>query len=117
MLIKERQGMISRLSESIKHKAALNYEKQKARYEKLYGGIKDKTLANYEKRRQKFEILVTQLNAMSPSAKLINGFGYITVDEKPLISTEAVSVGTDLKIRIHDGRISAKVTEVNTEKK
>ena len=61
----------------------------------------------------RFEIDVARLHALSPTAKLINGFGYISKDKEPIKSAKDAVVGDTLSITISDGTISANVTGVS----
>ena len=64
----------------------------------------------FEEKKHSFEVLLARLNGLSPTAKLVNGFGYITKDEKPVETVEEVGIGDSLNIRIHDGMIETKVS-------
>ncbi|MCR4608493.1 MAG: exodeoxyribonuclease VII large subunit, partial [Eubacterium sp.] len=61
----------------------------------------------------RFEIDVARLHALSPTAKLINGFGYISKDKEPIKSAKDAAVGDTLSITLSDGTISANVTGVS----
>lgn len=67
--------------------------------------------AAYDQRRHRCEVLITQLHGLSPTAKLVKGFGYISIDDKPVTTINQVHEGADIRVRIHDGQICAKVTE------
>lgn len=69
----------------------------------------------YEDRVHRYEMLVTKLHGLSPTAKLVNGFGYIAVGNKPLVSVNQVTLEDELQITIHDGEISAKVSNVRVK--
>ena len=64
-------------------------------------------------RRHRCEVLITRLHGLSPTAKLVQGFGYISLHEKPVTDIRQVKEGDPLRIRIHDGEIRVKVTEVH----
>ena len=57
----------------------------------------------------RYEVLVAKLNGLSPTAKLVKGFGYISMDEKPVTSVENVKAGDNLRVTIHDGEIDAQI--------
>ena len=61
----------------------------------------------------RFEIDVARLHALSPTAKLINGFGYITTDAGPLRSAGEVTAGDRLSVTLSDGTLQAEVVETN----
>jgi exodeoxyribonuclease VII, large subunit len=74
--------------------------------DKLHVSMKEK-LNNIKTR---FRVDVERLNGLSPTAKLINGFGYISGNKKPVTSIGDVSMGDKLEVTIHDGTIEATVT-------
>jgi exodeoxyribonuclease VII large subunit len=49
---------------------------------------------------------------LSPTAKLVNGFGYISHDKKPVTSVKEINEGDMLKIKIHDGEILSEVKKL-----
>ena len=67
----------------------------------------------YRDTAHRFEIDVARLHALSPTAKLINGFGYISKDKEPIKSAKDAAVGDTLSITLSDGTISANVTGVS----
>ncbi len=66
-----------------------------------------------------YRITVTELHGKSPTAKLVNGFGYITHDEMPVLSAAGIHPGDELTLTLHDGRIHAETrsTEYTQENK
>lgn len=63
-------------------------------------------------RKHRFELLVAGLHGLSPTAKLVNGFGYISKAGKPVTSVKEVRENDLIKIDIHDGFIVTNVAEV-----
>lgn len=63
-------------------------------------------------RKHRCDVLIATLNGRSPTAKLVQGFGYISRDEKPVKSVGDVRRDEELQITIHDGEIRAKVLGV-----
>lgn len=61
---------------------------------------------SYSKR---FEVLLANLNGLSPTAKLVGGFGYVSKDDKPVKNAADVKSGDNINIRMHDGDIPAVV--------
>ena len=66
----------------------------------------------YMTKKHRYEVLLANLNGLSPTAKLIRGFGYISHDGKPVKSVDEVKTGDLIKIRIHDGEIESDVTNI-----
>ena len=60
----------------------------------------------------KIEILSIRLHGLSPTAKLINGYGYISKDGKALDDIESISPGEKINVVIRGGEINAEVFEV-----
>jgi len=91
-------------------------DKLSRRKERL--GVLSESLASsmtsvMERKLQRLTLLMANLNGNSPSAKLVKGFGYISMDEKPVVSLKSVSAGDKINIRIHDGDMDAEVLSVN----
>lgn len=66
----------------------------------------------HEQYKNRFQILAERLNGLSPSAKLVNGFGYIAKQEEPVKSVEEIQKDDTVTIRVHDGEIETVVTDV-----
>lgn len=66
----------------------------------------------HEQYKNRFQILAERLNGLSPSAKLVNGFGYIAKQEEPVKSVEEIQRDDTVTIRVHDGVIETVVTDV-----
>ena len=65
--------------------------------------------------KQRLEVDITRLHGLSPTAKLVNGFGYIADSkDKPVTSIKGVKEGDNLTIRVHDGTIDTKVLGTNS---
>ena len=69
----------------------------------------------FKERWNRCEVLTAKLNGLSPTSKLVKGFGYITRSDKPVTSVSEVSAGDEIGVRIHDGIITSKVTEIKKE--
>ena len=64
----------------------------------------------------RFRVAVTEMNGLSPTAKLINGFGYITHEERPVLNVSDVQAGDEVSLTLHDGEILTEVQSVHTYK-
>ena len=63
--------------------------------------------------RHRLELMSGQLHGLSPLAKISNGYGFLTdANGKRLASVSQTAPGEEITLRITDGRIRAKVTEV-----
>ena len=55
------------------------------------------------KTKHRLTVDIERLNGLSPTAKLINGFGYISHDGNPVMGVSDVKSGDKLEIIMHDG--------------
>ena len=59
--------------------------------------------------KHRFEVDTVRLNSLSPTAKLVGGFGYVVNESnEPVISAKSVSPDDNLEIIMHDGSIKVK---------
>ena len=65
--------------------------------------------------KHKLELYTVKINSLSPTAKLVNGFGYIESNNSAVNSVDDIKTGDDISIRIKDGIIDAKVSSVSKE--
>ena len=78
----------------------------------LSDGLKQKIQVILEAKKTRCKVLITELHGLSPTAKLVRGFGYITTGDVPIVSVDDVKKGDPVNIRIHDGQIAATVDEI-----
>jgi exodeoxyribonuclease VII large subunit len=64
---------------------------------------------NLELRQNALAIMIERIHGLSPTAKLVNGFGYIEAEGKPLTSARQAERGQRLSVSVHDGKIQAVV--------
>ena len=87
-------------------------KEKKDKLQVLSDGLKTKIVMIYDTKKNRYRVLVTRLNGLSPTAKLIHGFGYITSGDDPVMSINDVSIGEEVSIRIHDGQIKTTVNDI-----
>ena len=64
-------------------------------------------------RKHRLALISGKLQALSPLARLSKGFGFVTgEDEKRVESVNQVAKGQELAVRLADGTLKTKVTEV-----
>lgn len=78
----------------------------------LIRGMGDK----YNRNFQEYKLLLAKLHALSPTAKLTNGFGYISHKGKAVDSVKDVAKGDALTLRISDGIIETVVENAIEDK-
>ncbi len=81
------------------------------RMEQAQGQLTQGILQAVEARKHRFGIALARLDGLSPTAKLIGGFGYITTGQEPVRSATQVKEKDPLEITLHDGQIRAVVME------
>ena len=111
--LEQRRLMLSaKVSALERYSPERRLQERKDRLEVLSEQMKSNMQKALDNRKHRYELLVTRLNGLSPTAKLVKGFGYISRDAQPVVSADLVHVDDELKIVIHDGEIQAKVTGV-----
>ena len=66
----------------------------------------------YAEKRRRCEVLIANLHGLSPTAKLVRGFGYLSAKGSPVTGVDLLAVGDPFSVVIHDGEIDARVTAV-----
>lgn len=75
--------------------------------------LNHKVKLKFEKTRREFMVLVTRLEGLSPLSRLTAGYSYVeTEDGANIKSIEKVKVNDRIKITLSDGKIRAKVEEI-----
>ena len=63
--------------------------------------------------QHRLELYAQRLHGLSPTAKLIGGYGYLSDQSgRPVVSATQISKGDEVQITISDGSIKTKVTQV-----
>lgn len=95
-----------------KHDPAVKLKRQQDVLSNLQIQIKQNMQSLFDTKKHRYEVLVTSLHGLSPSAKLVDGFGYISIDNKPVTTVEHVKAKDELKVRMHDGVITTTVVDI-----
>ena len=101
------------MSERINNNMIRIVKEKRSYYDQLSERLERNMISLYKAKKHRFEILVEKLNGLSPTAKLVRGFGYISHDGKAVTTVDDVKAGDSIVMRIHDGEIDAAVTNVN----
>lgn len=65
--------------------------------------------------QHRLELLAARLHGLSPTVKLIGGFGYVADEQgRPVTGVGEVAAGDKVSVTVHDGVIQAQVTAVQT---
>ena len=65
--------------------------------------------------KHKLELYAKELHGLSPTAKLINGFGYLEDQNgEPVTSVHKVKEGDQISLTISDGTILAMAKQIRT---
>ena len=84
--------------------------------ERINKAVQDK----YQKRNHRYELLLAKLNGLSPTAKLVGGYGYIENEQgDPVKSILDMKEKETFSVTVWDGRVEGIVTKIEqkTEKK
>ncbi|MBR1815734.1 MAG: exodeoxyribonuclease VII large subunit [Lachnospiraceae bacterium] len=90
-------------------------ENQNQYLSELYDRLKKNIENKYNHTFHRFEILSVRLDGLSPTAKLINGFGYIEKDDRAVTDIQDVKSGDKINITIKNGRIQTVVENVSED--
>lgn len=104
-----------KLSQLDRHLKLL-HPKQKLEQQQIYlDDLSDRIVRamkeRYDSRKHQVELLTARLHGLSPTARLVNGFGYIESQGEPVRAVSQVGVGDKLQITMHDGKLDALVCE------
>ena len=67
----------------------------------------------FERRKHRCEVLLTALHGLSPTSRLVKGFGYISHEGKAVRTIDDVKTGDLVTIRIHDGSMDAQIQTIS----
>lgn len=81
--------------------------------ERISENMQQNMQRTYQKKLASFDTLVATLHGLSPTAKLVNGFGYVQSNGKPVTSIEEIKPADKIQITISDGNIEAVVEQVS----
>lgn len=96
---------------------AMRYENQKKRLSESESRLRVLMQNKYADRKHRYEILATKLHGLSPTAKLVGGFGYVEVNDNALFNLDAVHVGDTMRVTVEKGVVTASVTKVTKKEK
>ncbi|MGN0436818.1 MAG: exodeoxyribonuclease VII large subunit, partial [Wujia sp.] len=65
--------------------------------------------------KHRLELLTAKIDGLSPTARLVNGFGYIEGDIGAVTSVNSVNKGDEIRITLHDGIIDATVKNISAK--
>ena len=67
--------------------------------------------------QHRLELYAQRLHGLSPTAKLIGGYGYLSDQSgQPVVSAKHIAKGDEIQITISDGSLKTKVSEVTLNK-
>ena len=66
----------------------------------------------YERTVQRAAILAERLHGLSPTAKLVGGFGYLSKGGQPVRSVKELSPEDVIRITVHDGSAEARILDI-----
>lgn len=88
-------------------------ENQKIYLDSLQEQIKQAVKDQYQKRNHQYELMLEKLNGLSPTAKLVGGYGYIENEQgTPVKSILDMKEKESFSVTIWDGRAEGIVTKI-----
>ena len=115
-LLKERRERLSREQEKLERFMSGILQERQDRLLAVSERLVRNMQEAFRLRQTRWELLTVTLNGLSPTAKLVKGFGYITSGGQPLTTVETLSPGDALTVRIHDGEVDARAEAVRRRK-
>ena len=115
-LLEERKTRYAYLKEKMDAAMQDILQRDKARLELQRAALHVSIGAVFARKKHRFELAAARLHGLSPTAKLVKGFGYIGLNGAPLTTVEQAKPGDVLQIRIHDGDLEAGVTKIRRNK-
>ena len=112
-IAEEKRNHLILVSERINNNMIRIVKEKRSCYDQLLERLDRNMISLYKAKKHRFEILVEKLNGLSPTAKLVRGFGYISRAGKAVTTVDDVKAGDSIVMRIHDGEINADVTKIN----
>ena len=107
--LEQQRQRLAQMSELLHGRLRQRTEQTERQYAELDGAIRLAMQRKYEQTKQRAAILAERLHGLSPTAKLVGGFGYITKDEQPVRSVTELKAEDEICIRLHDGTAKARV--------
>ena len=114
-LLEKRKTRYDYLREKMTAAVQAVLQREVTRYQQQTSALNAGIRAVYERKKHRFELNAARLHGLSPTAKLVKGFGYISLAGVPLTSTAQARPGDLITVRIHDGELEAGVTQVRRE--
>ena len=104
--LEKQQEMLLRLNPKTK------LDNQNQYLSELYDRLKKTMEDKFNRYKHRYELLSVRLNGLSPTAKLIGGFGYIEKKGRPVSDVSKIKENDEIDITINNGRISTVVKKV-----
>ncbi|MCR4717392.1 MAG: exodeoxyribonuclease VII large subunit [Lachnospiraceae bacterium] len=114
--VKEQEARLENATKFLKQNIKIIFDSKELRYENAFANLSANMKQLFDYKLHRYELLVTKLNGLSPSAKLVNGFGYISKDGKAVNSVTEIQTDDNILVTVSDGEIGATVTFANAKK-
>jgi exodeoxyribonuclease VII large subunit len=85
------------------------FKEQQRRFNECFERMNRNIDRRLEQAKHRYSVIVARLDALSPTAKLVGGFGYVESGGKPLTSAKATKSGDHISITLSDGVVKATV--------
>ena len=109
----ENQRMrLAQISERMKLRMEQRVDDMRRRYDDTESRLQQGMTRKLELTMQRAKLLAERLHGLSPTAKLVGGFGYISREDQPVRSVKELQPEDVIRITLHDGSAEAKVTKL-----
>ena len=111
-LLEKRLSRLGYLRENLGQEMAGILSRKQNRFALLSADLPRQMKRIWEAKNHRFQLALTGLHSLSPTAKLVKGFGYIQLKGQPLTDVGQAKVGDAISVRIHNGALEAAVTAI-----
>ena len=109
----ENQRMrLVQISERMKLRMEQRVDDMRRRYDDTESRLQQGMTRKLELTMQRAKLLAERLHGLSPTAKLVGGFGYISREDQPVRSVKELQPEDVIRITLHDGSAEARVTKL-----
>lgn len=120
LMLRQRQQRLSELCDAMSYRIREKEGDSRRRLDLAVPALTRDMEKKYGDTEGRFQVAVTALNALSPTAKLVNGFGYISAapggengtEGCPVRSVTELEKGETVFVTMHDGTAEAEVKDI-----
>lgn len=88
-------------------------------YKMTYGRLHEKLNQTMDRKldryKHEFMLKAQRLHDLSPYHRLVGGYGYVTKEDRPVLSIRQIAEDDRIQIQLSDGQLEARVEEIREE--